>query len=203
MTQKRKNNHTSNNNAMKATSISNTVLTMVVAVFATIQVNSAFASANVKTEAVLYNKTWIPSSNLDAVEISAERTGGSMVQAVEYKGSMIPSSDMAAVTIKADGFYTPADVEPITVEPIAQKGQRVEARKVNGEFVPYMEMAPVTISASASASSETAVTDKAPAQTTESQVFNISARKTFDVLVNIVVEKFLDLVHNLIGGANK
>ena len=188
---------------MKATSISNTVLTLVVAVFATIQVNSAFASANVKTEAVLYNNTWIASSNLEAVEISAERIGGSMVQAVEYKGSVIPASDMATVTIKANGAYTPEDVQPLTIEPIAQKGQRVEVRKVNGEYVPYMEMAPVTISASASASDETAVTEKSPAETEEAQVFNISARKTFDVLVNIVVDKFVDLVHNLIGGANK
>ncbi|MFN8152722.1 MAG: hypothetical protein U0Y08_00370 [Bacteroidia bacterium] len=188
---------------MKTTSIPNAVLTLVVAVFTTIQVNTAFATASVRTNAVRYNQTWIPSSNLDAVEISAARTNSTVVGVAEYKGALIPAENLAAVTIKATGQYTPEDVQPVTVEPIAQKGQRVEVRKVNGEFVPYMEMAPVTISATAQTSSETAVVEKAPAQTEETPVFTISARKTFDVLVNLVVDKVMDIVHDLLGSSGK
>lgn len=187
---------------MKTTSIPNAILTMVVAVFATIQVNSAVASSNKKMEAVLYNNTWIPSCNLKAVEISALRPEGELVQVKEFNGALIPSVSLPAVTIKASGVYTPADVQPMAVETKRPAGHRVAAVKVNGEYIPHQVMAPVTISASPSESEQVAVTETAEANATDKNVFNISTRKTFDVLMNIVVEKVLDIVHNLIGSGN-
>lgn len=184
---------------MKTTSIPNTILTLVVAVFATIQVNSAVAAANKKMNAVMYHNSWIPACTMDAVEITAEKSAASLVEGTEYKGEVIPAVNMPVVTIRANGNYTPEDVQPVTVETVRPAGNRVAVAKVNGTYMPAMLMAPVTISAAAQATDEVAVVETPQAKSSEQPVFTISARKTFDVLVNIVVDKVLDIVHHLIG----
>ncbi len=184
---------------MKATSIPNAILTLVVAVFATIQVNSAVAAANKKMDAVKYHNAWIPACTLDAVEITADKPAAELVETAEYRGEMIPAISLPVVTIRANGSYTPEDVQPVTVETVRPAGHRVAAVRVNGEYIPSMVMAPVTISAADQVSDEVTVADNPSPNVSAQPVFNISARKTFDVLVNLVVDKVLNIVHQIIG----
>ena len=186
---------------MKTTSIPNTVLAMVVAVFTTIQVNSAIASTSKRVEAVRYQNTWIPSVELKAVEITATRTKAVLSSAVEYKGDIIPSVQMADVKIKASGVYTPEDVAPLAVGEPKHGQYRMEVAQVNGVYMPTSNMAPVTISAG---SQDIAVkADDAENTTTSRGIFQARARKTFDVVVNYMAEKANNLLRSLISGMSK
>lgn len=185
---------------MKTTLIPNAALTLVVAVFTSLQVSSAFAGSNTKTEAVLYENKWIPSLDLKEVEISASRGNGAVCELKMYKGKFTPTVQLNEVTINASGIYGPNDVPEFAFVKPVSKGKKVDAVLYNGQFIPSIQLAEVTISSNRIASSQ--VPDDATKSASPS-VFHVSARQTFDMIVNYMVDKSSNVLRHLIGGLDK
>lgn len=184
---------------MKTTSISNFALTVVVAVFASIQVSAAVAASGNKTEMVKHNNEWMPVYHLPEVAVTA--TSQKLVEAKEVNGTIMPVVHLQEVMVTASGSFDPADVQPIAVEPTKPEGFRVEAKKVKGVYMPVNEMAAVTITAEAPVDEQVAVNQPVNTQGKDNKVFTISARKSFDVVVNLMVEKAMDLMKKFLNSS--
>jgi len=179
---------------MKTTSISNLALAVVVAVFASFQVSAAVAASGNKTEMIKHKNEWMPLYQLPEVEVTAAAV--QLVEAKEVNNKIIPVVQLKEVVVKATGAV---DVEPVTIQPAKPQGYRLEARKVNGSYMPVNDLAAVTVVSEVADKEPVAVVKHEGKQTNEKKVFTISARKSFDMIVNLMVEKAMGFMKSFIN----
>ncbi len=172
---------------MKTTLIPNAVLLLTAFAFTTIQLNAAVVAKGTMVETVKYENTRIPSITLKEVEVSSSPVSTGIFEAVNYNGELIPSIQLSEVSINASGNYNINDIpESMVIKP-ATKGQRVPVVNYKGEFIPSFQLGEVNIVGDKINNTAVLQTEPAPANT--KGIFNVSARQTFDVLINFVVEK--------------
>lgn len=179
---------------MKASPILRTTVMLATGLLATIQLNNAQASNAITTEMVFHKNEWMPVCNLAPVECSAEKVERHVVEARIVNGKVMPFMTLATVTIRPDGSNSPVEVRPVRTVPA---GQRVAVIKVNGTYMPYMEMEAVAVTAEGAATDNIAVVAPAKHTGAEGRVFTISARKTFDSLVNLLAERAMHFFKSL------
>lgn len=174
---------------MKAPSILRSALTLFAGLMATIQVSNALATNIETTEMVFYKNEWLPVYNLEPVECTAEKTEGQLMEARIVNGKVMPYLELAAVTIRPDGNYSPEEVRPVRLKSTLPAGQRMAVVKVNGIYMPYMELDAVAVTAEGADADHLAIEEAAKHSGAEGRVFTISARKTFDSLINLLVNR--------------
>jgi len=179
---------------MKTTLIPNAVLIFTALAFTTIQLNAAVVSGGAKVETVEFRNERIPSITLREVQVTPGSVSHEIFEAVYYQGQFIPSIQLSEVTVKISGDYNNDMPEKMIVKPTT-KGQQVKVVNYKGEFIPSINLVEATIVGDRIMDAEVAKAESSPTNT--KGVFNLSARQTFDVLINFIVEKGSSIIRHI------
>ncbi len=185
---------------MKSITLSNAALNGLVAVFILLKVNHAFAGTGTMVETVTYQNERIPCITLNEVTIRADNSAQiqQVFPAVEYRNSWIPSIQLNEVTIKSTGVYNSDDLPKEGLRVPVNIGQKVNLVKYKNEWIPAIDLKEVQIVAAPLPADKSDAEVIVVAQTAEGrEKFTISARQSFDVLLNFIVEKTLAMVRHI------
>ncbi|MBK7683205.1 MAG: hypothetical protein KA347_02995 [Bacteroidia bacterium] len=164
---------------------------------ATYQVQAAITSDEKVVKAARFENTWIPSIQLQEVEISASRSEGNIVEATSYEGSLIPSIQMNEVTIKASGIYDDTDIQKIGfVEPVRAQ-YLTEVVLYNGEYIPRIQLQEVNVEATA-INTQVNAPDVNSQEKVKEGVLQVNARQTFNVLIDFIITKSMEIVRHFV-----
>ncbi|MBK7964042.1 MAG: hypothetical protein IPK10_01110 [Bacteroidetes bacterium] len=182
---------------MKTTLNPRVVLMFLLLSSLTYQVQAAMTSEKKVVNAARFEDTWIPSIQLAEIEISASRSENKIVEAVKYKGRIIPSIQMNEVTIKASGIYDNSDIHSFGfVEPYRGK-YLTEVVLYDGEYIPMIQLNEVQVEAFAVPINMN--TQTVSAHTTIAKgAMQVNARQTFNVLIEFIISKSLEIVKHFV-----
>jgi hypothetical protein len=185
------------NKAMKTTLNPRVVLVFLLLSSLTYQVQAAMTSEQKVVKAARFENTWIPSIELKEVEISAPRSESKIFGAVEYQGDVIPSIQMNEVTINASGKYDDNDIPAAGFIEPERSNYLTGVTRFNGEYIPVIQLNEVQIEAYAKPVDINAQDVNSDKNQNEG-ILQVNARQTFNVLIEFVISKTLEIVRHLI-----
>lgn len=163
----------------------------------TYQVQAAMTSEKKVVGAAQFENTWIPSIQLKEVEISAPRSKNIIVNAVKYHDDVIPSIQINEVTIKASGEYNDDDIPSVGFMEPKRAEYLAEVVMYKGEFIPMIQLNEVQVEADA-IPARTKTPEVGTVSTTKEGEFHVNARQTFNVLIDFILTKTLEMVKHIL-----
>lgn len=185
---------------MKTTMIPNAVLLLIVSVFTSLQLKAAITNAGTVVEAGIYNNKWIPSITLKEVKISGNPDLNEMNDKREIENNISVPLQLNYLYNRNSNSYDFLDVPERMVELPKYSGQTVGVVKYKGEYIPSINLSEINIIGERISSNQPG--SPSANSNAESRLFRLSARQTFDVLINYVVEQGLGILRHIFPVTN-
>lgn len=182
---------------MKTTLNPRVVLMFLLLSSLTYQVQAAITSEQKVVNAARFENTWIPSIQLKEVEITASRSENKIVNAAVYQGDIIPSIQMNEVTIKASGKYDENDIPAAGFVEPKRAQYLTQVVLYNGEYIPMIQLNEVQVEANAITTSVNPQ-EVATLSTKNEGVLQVNARQTFNVLIEFIISKTMEMVKHMV-----
>lgn len=148
---------------------------------------SSIASNTIKTEAISYKGSIIPSVTLNEVNIEgSKKEKGQLCAMTIVNGTRIPSVQLSEITVNANST---AEKQMVSiVEPII-KSKLLPTVKVDGKYIASVELNEVQIVSNSSTSMEQKINPEEVSEKTDDHFANVSVKQSFNRLMNYFVEK--------------